>query len=315
MQPIVRVGVVALVALSAVVLAGPTPGGSSSFPGSNGLIVYSGFSGGQHIWVIQPDGAGATQLTTFPRGLEYDPSWSADGTRIAFVHAEANTDVWIMNADGTGQTNLTSSAANETAPSWSPDGTKLLYTSDVDGSKQIFVMNADGTGQTNLSNAPGTDDDAAQWSPDGSTIVFVRTAPASFPRLYVMGPDGSGQAPLEPPHDGGQDLEPHWSPDGTRIAFMSDRDCCTFDIFVVDRDGTGAVNVTNSQTDAESEPTWAPDGTKLVFSGFTTGPRLFLMSTDGSDRVLVSDVDAGFPDWQPTAIPTPIAAPELRFTG
>jgi TolB protein len=49
------------------------------------------------------------------------PSWSPDGSRIAFIsHRDGNHEIYMMDADGSNQTNLTNDAARDTNPSWSP---------------------------------------------------------------------------------------------------------------------------------------------------------------------------------------------------
>lgn len=52
--------------------------------------------------------------------LESDPSWSPDGTKIAFSSDKGgNTEIYFINADGSGQTNLTNNpAASDAEPDW-----------------------------------------------------------------------------------------------------------------------------------------------------------------------------------------------------
>jgi len=79
------------------------------------------------------------------------PSWSPDGTKIAFCSTkDGNAEIYVMNADGTGAIRLTNNPAWEDSPSWSPDGTRIAFDSSRDGNTEIYVMNADGTGQTRL---------------------------------------------------------------------------------------------------------------------------------------------------------------------
>ncbi len=86
----------------------------------------------------------------------YDPVWSPDGSRIAFVSAQdASDDIWIMSPDGSGRRNLTQDREHfEKHPAWSPDSTRLVYWTDRDtGRPQIWIMDADGRNARNISNS------------------------------------------------------------------------------------------------------------------------------------------------------------------
>jgi TolB protein len=48
------------------------------------------------------------------------PSWSPDGTKIAFVRRSGSSDIWVMNANGTGAKRLTKSYASDLSPDWQP---------------------------------------------------------------------------------------------------------------------------------------------------------------------------------------------------
>ncbi len=84
---------------------------------------------------------------------------------------------------------------------------------------EIYVSPTDGSGPAiDVSNNPG-DDWWPVWSPDGTRIAFVSSAPGgSFVPggLHVVNADGTGQIDLTPADNV---AEPAWSPDGTRIAY------------------------------------------------------------------------------------------------
>jgi Ca2+-binding RTX toxin-like protein len=55
--------------------------------------------------------------------MDFDPVWSPDGTRIAFVAFPVggdNVDVWVMNADGTNVLRLTNDPGVDLSPDWQP---------------------------------------------------------------------------------------------------------------------------------------------------------------------------------------------------
>ena len=68
-------------------------------------------------------------------------------------------------------------------------------------------MNADGTAQKNLTSSPGTEYGPA-WSPDGSTISYVRRI-GGEKRLWIMNADGSSERVLGGP---GNQLVAAWQP-------------------------------------------------------------------------------------------------------
>ena len=165
----------------------------------------------------------ANQVNLTPAsGINFGPSWSPDGSRIAFISirtATFDSELFVMNADGSSQTNLTNSpSANELGPpSWSPDGKQLAYSISHDG---IYVSNADGGGAVRLTTNPDGDIEPA-WSPDGSQIVFSRqyqgscTSPpgpsvgGQCRQLWIVNADGSGLRQLTE-NPGGGDASPSW---------------------------------------------------------------------------------------------------------
>ncbi len=108
------------------------------------------------IYKIRPDGADLTRLTDHPEE-DTAPSWSLDGTQIAFVREMPESyEIFVMDADGANQRRLTDNLAYDWSPTWSPDGSRILFTSTRDAedglSYQIYVMNTDGANQTRLTS-------------------------------------------------------------------------------------------------------------------------------------------------------------------
>jgi tol-pal system beta propeller repeat protein TolB len=204
----------------------------------------------QEIYLKFVTTGGGANLTRSPYTNEYDPAWSPDGAKIAFV--VGGGEIFVMNADGTGRRNLTNTPKTESMPTWSPDGTKIAFVRvDSEGEWEIFVMNADGSGQKRLTYSPQYSYNyGPDWSPDGAKIAFTLQSNGAY-NVYTMNADGSGVKQLTK----GGALDPAWSPDGTKIAFNKVQEG-HYDIFTMNIDGTHRRNLTNTPEVDEATPSW-----------------------------------------------------------
>jgi Tol biopolymer transport system component len=266
-------------------------------PAGNGKIVFDRFEG-KKIYVMDANGANQTQITN-NQADDLSPSWSPDGTKIAFAsRLTGQGDIYVMNADGSNQIRLTTSPQVDGDPSWSPDGTKIAFASSRTGAGDIYVMNADGSNQIQLTTSLGGETEPA-WSPDGGKIAFTESVNGDS-EVYVMNADGSNPTNLT--HHVGSDTSPTWSPDGTKIAYQR-----LDAIFVMSAFGANPTRLTNGGTSVfDSFPVWSPDGTKIAFCrGMPpANVQIFVMNANGSNPTNITNmVSLDFrPDWQRAAV-------------
>lgn len=169
-------------------------------------------------------------------------SWSPDGTAIAIASSSSGVSVIDL---GTGRSTALGPVGEVDVMSWSPDGTRLVLNEFREDRNRIVVVNADASGRRVLvdQQAPG----APAWSPDGSTIAYVRTPfdPGSTRKfsfeIWVIGIDGADATRLFHGDCCVNDWSgPVWSPDGTRLAFWNDVDVRYGRLLVVNADGSGS---------------------------------------------------------------------------
>jgi TolB protein len=106
------------------------------------------------IWTVDIVGNEAihpTEIVSAANAAAINPSWSPDGSHIAFVTVVApnetvqdsiqQSDVWIVNIDGTGRTNLTNGQHANFQPVWGPDS-KVYFVSNRSGTDNIWMVSA-----------------------------------------------------------------------------------------------------------------------------------------------------------------------------
>ena len=113
--------------------------------------------GDRQLCVGDPDGV-VVAVTDTSAGAT-DPTWSPDGTRIAFGCRSA---VCLINPDGSAFQRFTAGAAFEPAPTWSPDSKRIAYVCGATPTaRTICIMNADGSDARTLVTLPGENSDVS----------------------------------------------------------------------------------------------------------------------------------------------------------
>ena len=176
---------------------------------------------------------------------------------------------------------------------------KIVFNSWDGGTAAIYVVNPDGTGLTKLT-PEGEDDRRPLWSPDRSTIAFVRNRV----ELWVMSSDGRNRVRLTNRlADGNATFR--WSPDGSMIAFENNHQmvecemdgepsmCPLAQIWTVARDGSNVRKVTDGE-----DPSWAPNGRKIAF---VADRQIHVVNVNGSGRRTLTNQPRGAfqPVWSP----------------
>jgi len=164
------------------------------------------------VFVMNPDGTNATEISPSDSLRHGLPAWSPDGREIAFTSTGQPGSgpplfvIQVVNADGSNAHSLRAFARD---PTWSPDRRRIAFTSTSStGDNEIAVMDADGSNFLPLT-ANTVDDSHPTWSPDGRQIAFATTRDGNS-EIYVMNADGSNQTRLT--NNLAFDDNPAWSP-------------------------------------------------------------------------------------------------------
>lgn len=153
--------------------------------------------GGSDIQLVPTTGGAPRNLTAAgSSNPKMHPTWSPDGSRIAYTEAKGVTlNVRVIACDGGTPVAITENVYTNAAPVWSPDGRRLAFVSSREGATRserargdIWLMDADGGNAVNLTRHPDEDNYPA-WAPDGRTVLFVslRDGPAQIYSIAASG--------------------------------------------------------------------------------------------------------------------------------
>lgn len=217
-------------------------------PNGRKLAFSSKREGSFDLFVVNVDGTGTRRLTT-SREDDSHPSWSPDGTRIAFQRG-ATADIWVMDAEGGKAVRIAGDAGAEIEPAWSPDGRWIVYQRREPGTPlgELWLVRPDGTQRHQLTRLNVATYEPA-WSPDSSRVAFASRLDGNNFDIYTTRLDGRGVERLT---DSAQDeFEPAWSPDGDKIAFNRDG-------AIVVIEDNGAERELTDGTNNDGSPVWRP---------------------------------------------------------
>jgi Tol biopolymer transport system component len=239
----------------------------------SGLIVFSANSAGpgySQLFVADLDSGLVRQLTRGAVGGN-NPSWSPDGSQIAFEWASAGpcnspacSRIFLINADGTRRRAFTQANLRCEEAAWSPAGDRIAYvqwrpSAASNNRSSIWIRSVDGREVRRLTFAKAFDS-APVWSPDATRIVFSRDAKGSAYGNYVVNADGTGLRRLR----GNRYTHiTSWSSDGKRLAGARSygRWNNRFLSVVLESDGSGERLLLRGGL----HPVWSPDDQFIAF--------------------------------------------------
>ncbi len=208
-------------------------GSQPNWRSDGGALVYRGYFGVPGLYVAY----GAESYTPLVEGETAYPSFSPDGSQIAYSQLDEEENIWRMfvissTCDQTAAGCQPEPIGAGRAPIWGPGGV-LAYNGCGTNGCGILITTPGVGGETQLT--AGFNDLPISWSPDGQHIAYMSDSDGDWD-VYTV--DMGGNVAVLTNNSVNDGL-PAWSPDGGTIAFMTDRDG-NWAIYLMSADGSNA---------------------------------------------------------------------------
>jgi TolB protein len=159
-----------------------------------------------------------------------------------------------------------------------------MFVSDRGGSDDLYIMAADGSGVQQVTRTPAADRSPA-WSPDGSSIVFVRERSDSgmlmVMRATCLAEPTTCEEGLTPLAEDRFYTTPAWSPEGMRLAASAAEFPGLPSVIGVFGLAEGDYTPLAGSGGTDITPAWSPDGASIAFAALVEGYDIFMQNPQG----------------------------------
>ena len=223
------------------------------------------------IWVIPAAGGQAWRLTSNPKA-DFNPRWSPDGKKIAFISTRGGApQVWMIDPKGGEAYQLTSISSGASGVIWSPTGEHLAFVSSIYPDCPDDECNKERDKKKESSPVKAQVFDGLLFRHWNSWTEGKRS------HLFVLSSEGGKAADITPgdydtpPIALGSSQDYSFSPDGKNICFVRNIDAefklslgTNNDLFLTTPEGGKMIQLTKNKAN-DNSPRYSPDGRFIAY--------------------------------------------------